>query len=616
MSKESDALRNRLSDIFRIKNIRSGIILAVTIGGAIAFSIFSPVDAWMKAVLALLVVVIGLQHQWTDQIANKIDKWDPRSTPVAQLIKEQGETFEMSARAALSDMQSRLTKTIETMPDFFALAMDPRFQQYLSSIGKLVHGAPEQAVGPLHTIVAISLEDTASDIESIARSKLVIKSEPEIADSRWRAVVGPSKVGEFAMASSWVLAEWWRLNPLWRQQNEMALNKGLRLARIFIVENNQELEENKWVMREQAKQGLQVNWVYADTLRKNGIEPRDMLVGGLFILGFDNPNNSHKELRSGTIFGEQILETGMGDNEKLGFRLHAKRVEMSAYPPEVRKACAVMEQIYKLSQRFDDSEWWSYFFDDDYIPITRFKEATVKHEVDTLISKTKLKPGMRILDLGCAYGRMEHIMKEKIRSIEVVPIEYSEKLLNKAMSSVPNIFPRRGAIPSDMRYIDKNFGEEFDVVMSIFTSWGYFREADNQLMFKKVFSVIKPGGYFYLDIDNPAFIRGNTDLIQYTSDGYAIHRWDAVKQCDDVDSDGKKVKVNRRLSQFTVVSDNGSIKSKPLVSLRLYELGELQAVAHTQGFIFSVGLDEDGRQWSDTPNLHPERLVVILQKPV
>ncbi|MFX1297370.1 MAG: SAM-dependent methyltransferase [Promethearchaeota archaeon] len=591
-------------------------IIVVGIGGGATFGALVDADMWIRGVLGLLTSLIFLELQQVYYLGNQIADMHPKSSVTRAVIDAQSNEYKKFTQNALEKVEKNLLEVIKTLPGLITLVTDPKLRDYLIRIGETVSKTPKQAINIINRIVTVSLEQTATGVEDVAESKLIIRNEPEIADPRWKAVFEPSDTGQCTVATSWVLPEWWDLNKVWRDENEAAIGKGLRLVRIFIVEDDEEMESNKQVMREQSQQGVQVNWIYARELREKGIEPRDFLVSNCNIVDIDNPDNTQKRLTSGSIFGEQILETRQeGGNKNPGYRLLSRSVELSAYPPEVNNARNAIEQIYKLSKRFDDSEWWSYFFDDDYVPITKYKESTTEKEIDILIKKAHLKKGMRVLDLGCAYGRIERILENILGKIEIVPVECNQKLLDQAMSNAIYVLPRRGVVTLDMRDIDTHYKEEYDLVMSMFTSWGYFREDDNHRMFGKVFSVLKNGGIFYLDIDNPSFIRTNNRLMEYKANGYNIHRWDEVRNCEELDVDGQNVNVIRRLSQFSVIYPDGKFRSKPLVSLRIYELNELRKIASEVGFEFLEAVDENGREWRSTKATHPERIIVILKKP-
>jgi SAM-dependent methyltransferase len=588
----------------------------IGIGGGIAVGVLVVADGWIKVTLGLLVALFFFEMQQIFYLSKKIQDMDPNSASTRAALQRQTDAFKTFTKQTLDQAEERLVSLIKTMPGLFTLATDPVMQQCLVAIGQAVSTTSREAASVVRRVVTISLEEAAKDVEYFARRKLVIAQKPEIADARWKALLELYGKDQYVIAVSWVLPEWWHLNKLWLEENEAAIKRGLQLARVFVVDDEEQLKAIRQVMQEQAELGIQVNWVYADRLAEHSLQPRDMLISNCFIPGFENPDNSKKELVKGLIFGEQVLETGLrsdGSRES-GYRLFTKSVELSAYPMEVHIARGAIQQIYQLSERFNDPEWWSYFFDTDYVPITKFKDRSAEDETDMLIKNANLRNGMRVLDLGCAYGRIERILHKKLQRIEVVPVECSQQLLNEALSSGSPGFAQKEITPQDMRDIDKFYENEFDVVMSIFTSWGYFQEADNQRMFEKVCAVLNEDGVFYLDIDNPSFIRQERGLQQYPSNGSHIYRWDCVRSFDEEDSDGKKVTVPRRLSQFSVLKPDGTVKSKPLVSLRLYELSELRNIALKAGFKSFQAWEESGRPWGTDSSARAERIIVALGK--
>ena len=613
----TDASRwNRVTATVLGRRARYAYIITLGLLGGSALGAVVDADLWVRIVMGVLVGLIGVQMQQVYYLSNIVADIHPQSPVTREMMEMQGQSFRRFADEALVKTETRLLEIVKTLPGLFSLAMEPSLQRHLLKIGEMTRSSSRQAANVIHRMIAIGLERTAKDEEQVSKTTLVIRNEPEIADPRWRAILEVAGDDRHAVATSWVLPEWWERNKAWRDENEEVLKRGIRLARVFIVEDEKELLASIPVMREQSKQGVQVNWVHADVLRERALEPRDILVSNCDIPGFENPDNSQKQLRGGAAFGEQILEASEAQS---GYRLLSRRVELSAYPLEVAKAREVIQNIYRLSDRFYDTEWWSYFFDDHYVHITSYKEATTEQETEMLIKATGLTEGMRVLDLGCAYGRIEEILGDKVGRLEVIPVDCSQKLLNEAMARATHVFAPKGAAALDMRNIAHSYSEDFDLVMSTFTSWGYFREDENQAMFESVSRVLRPGGVFYLDVDNPSFVRSNNELTEYESDGHIIRRWDYVKDCKEKNSEGETVAVPRRLSQFLVVESSGRVRSKPLVSLRLYELNELQTVAARAGFDFVQAYDESGLQWGSSRSQRreqqiPERIIVVLRK--
>lgn len=148
-------------------------------------------------------------------------------------------------------------------------------------------------------------------------------------------------------------------------------------------------------------------------------------------------------------------------------------------------------------------EWWQTLFDakyyKTYVDITG-PEST-KRQVDFVIKNLKPSKKDRILDLACGAGR--HSLELAKKGFDVVGLDYSNYLLNVAKKAakkgkVRNVKFIRG----DMR--DLQFKNEFNLVLSMFTSFGYFYdEADHMKVLLGVRAALKNKGEFFLDIKNP-----------------------------------------------------------------------------------------------------------------
>ena len=61
-----------------------------------------------------------------------------------------------------------------------------------------------------------------------------------------------------------------------------------------------------------------------------------------------------------------------------------------------------------------------------------------------------------------------------------------------------------------------NHISEFDMVVNLFTSFGYFiKDKDNQKVIKGISTALKPGGYFIFDFLNSMYLKKN--LVQFDS---------------------------------------------------------------------------------------------------
>lgn len=155
-----------------------------------------------------------------------------------------------------------------------------------------------------------------------------------------------------------------------------------------------------------------------------------------------------------------------------------------------------------------ESEWYKVWFNEDYLKLysnRNMKEA--EEQVDFLLNALKLNGNEKILDLGCGIGRHSLLLAKK--GFSVVGVDLSPDLLKIArQNAVP--FPDLDLtyIQGDMRNLD-NLGQ-FDLVISIFTSFGYFEtEEENLTVLKEIKKCLKPKGHFFLDYLHPYYVKNH-----------------------------------------------------------------------------------------------------------
>lgn len=154
-------------------------------------------------------------------------------------------------------------------------------------------------------------------------------------------------------------------------------------------------------------------------------------------------------------------------------------------------------------------DWFATWFNSPYYHIlykNRDGEEAEKF-IDKLVSYLSLEKGARALDLACGKGR--HSLQLRNAGYEVVGIDLSEESIEEAKS-----FERDGLefFVHDMRSL--YWSEHFDLVANLFTSFGYFHDAeDDQKTISSVADSLKPGGVFVLDFLNAIKVQEN--LVDY-----------------------------------------------------------------------------------------------------
>ena len=150
-------------------------------------------------------------------------------------------------------------------------------------------------------------------------------------------------------------------------------------------------------------------------------------------------------------------------------------------------------------------EWFKHFFDASYVAALR-EEKPVRQtrlEVDFVLRSLRPPEGARILDLPCGYGRHAALLAR--RGFRVVGVDLSRPMLAEArrrFAEGPRLRFRRG----DMRRIA--FRGEFDAVVNLYTSFGYFTPAQNVAALRRMARALRPGGRLLVDHRDPTYDAG------------------------------------------------------------------------------------------------------------
>lgn len=142
--------------------------------------------------------------------------------------------------------------------------------------------------------------------------------------------------------------------------------------------------------------------------------------------------------------------------------------------------------------------WFKRWFGEHYkrlYPHRDLREA--EGQIKPLLKVLPVTPRWRILDVGCGSGRHLEVLAAHGLA-RAYGADLSLPLLRDA---------RARALPvarADMRHLPFKPGG-FDLVTSFFTSFGYFATFEEDVdALAQFVSALKPGGYLFLDLINPA----------------------------------------------------------------------------------------------------------------
>ncbi len=150
------------------------------------------------------------------------------------------------------------------------------------------------------------------------------------------------------------------------------------------------------------------------------------------------------------------------------------------------------------------TEWFEQWFAEEYLSLYRHRDEEEGAQAVALIAAQVPLVDRCVLDLACGPGR--HTLQLRAAGANVVGFDLSMPLLSRARHRAHALQP---VVRGDMRHLPFRTGA-FDVVVNLFTSFGYFSDDDqHRLVLREVATTLKKGGIFILDYFNTIdLVRG------------------------------------------------------------------------------------------------------------
>ena len=148
-----------------------------------------------------------------------------------------------------------------------------------------------------------------------------------------------------------------------------------------------------------------------------------------------------------------------------------------------------------------------------YVGALEERLAQAPKETDALLRYLKeqgFQPE-RVLDLNCGIGR--HSMALAQRGIRVLGTDISSHYIQIAKSKAQEekLADRAKFKVADMRQIASSLPDEpsFDGIVCLWTSFGFYDDKTNENILRDCLKLVKPGGFFALDIANKDWFLQN-----------------------------------------------------------------------------------------------------------
>lgn len=225
------------------------------------------------------------------------------------------------------------------------------------------------------------------------------------------------------------------------------------------------------------------------------------------------------------------------------------------------------------------TEWYESSFGYDYLELYAHRdEAEARADIQAIIDLLSPPKKEPLLDLCCGACRHLLVLREMGFS-QLVGLDLSEELLRVGAERLeqPNAGTASGCagvrlVRSDMRVIP--YENHFTTVLSLFTSFGYFGEdEENQAVLDAVYRCLRPGGRLLMDYLNRDYVVAH--LVERDEMDLADRHIQNVRCLTD---------GCRRVEKTTTVTDRSGKKHEFHESVRMYSQVEMFGMLTSAGF--------------------------------
>jgi len=240
------------------------------------------------------------------------------------------------------------------------------------------------------------------------------------------------------------------------------------------------------------------------------------------------------------------------------------------------------------------SPWFSSAFGAFYTEVYAHRnEEEAQQHFPQIKKLAKLdKSHLSILDLGCGQGRYSQLLHQEQH--QVIGLDYSSDLLQIAKQDYPSLSLCRGNM------LELPFKHEFDRILSLFTSFGYFSDdTENVKVLREMTRLLKRDGFIYLDFLNSKLVTESP--------------WEEKVLGKYLQKSMKQILSSENAVQKHIqLFENNTCVHEYYEYVKLYDLAWFQAQAHQLNLsISSVYGDYEGQEFN--PSESP-RLILLIEK--
>ena len=158
-----------------------------------------------------------------------------------------------------------------------------------------------------------------------------------------------------------------------------------------------------------------------------------------------------------------------------------------------RQRCALMK-TKENTQWYENDLFWETFRSELF---SAERLGATPQEVDQLVELLHLQPGAKVLDLCCGIGR--HSLELARRGYQTTGFDRTASYLKQARQAAQAAGLTVDLVQGDIRRFCAL--EEFDAVVNLYTSFGYFEDAnDDKRVLLNAYASLKRGGKLLVEM--------------------------------------------------------------------------------------------------------------------
>lgn len=253
-----------------------------------------------------------------------------------------------------------------------------------------------------------------------------------------------------------------------------------------------------------------------------------------------------------------------------------------------------------------ESWYKKWFGTKEYLELYKHRNSNDAAQIAGLITKTlKLPKGSKVLDLACGNGRHSLILAKK--GFDVLGIDLSDYLISEAKKKLNSDYRKyKDNLHFEIRDMrDIKHKNEFDLVVNLFSSFGYFeKDSENFRVIKSISQSLKNGGYFFFDFLNPGYLQKK------------LKPFDITQRNNNVVVQVREIKGNAVYKSIIIIKNNPKGLKPEVYSyhemIKLYTLNDFRKVFSKYGLkITQTFGDYKGRKYN---SITSQRMIILAKK--